>query len=139
MDWCWRLLTKRTLDAPHGSLESIKKAIQSPPDPQRGTHSRKGTRKRTQLSSHQDSCIFVAGDGHVSVSTLAAILQKSGFSARFFACPGEALAAARSEAPDLLQAAHESGHNLHMLLKPAYPSEILAEIKRADDETLTTH
>ena len=91
------------------------------------------------MSPHQNSRIFVADDGHVSVSTLAAILQKSGFFAKFFTCPGEALAAARSEAPDLLQSAHENGYNFHLLLKPAHPSEILAEIERADDETLTMH
>jgi CheY-like chemotaxis protein len=54
------------------------------------------------VSPNQDSRIIVVDDEHVSASTLAAILQKSGFSARFFTCPREALAAARSEAPDLL-------------------------------------
>jgi CheY-like chemotaxis protein len=54
------------------------------------------------VSPHQDSRIFVADDEHVRASTLAVILQKSGFSTRFFTCPREALAAARSEAPDLL-------------------------------------
>jgi CheY-like chemotaxis protein len=54
------------------------------------------------VSPYQDSRIFVVDDERVSASTLAAILQKSGFSARFFTCPREALAAARSEAPDLL-------------------------------------
>jgi CheY-like chemotaxis protein len=53
------------------------------------------------VSPHQDSRIFVLDEEHISASTLAAILQKSGFSARFFTCPREALAAARSEAPDL--------------------------------------
>ena len=130
------------------------------------------------MSLHQDSRIFVVDDEHVSASTLAARLQKSGFSARFFTCPREALAAARPEAPDplisdvmvpdrsgielaiqmkaqfpkykvfcyfraatfdLLQAAHENGYNFHLLLKPAHPSEILSEIKRADDATLTVH
>ena len=55
------------------------------------------------MSPHQDSRIFVADDEHVSAPTLAVILQKSGFSARFFTCPREALAATRSEAPDLLK------------------------------------
>jgi CheY-like chemotaxis protein len=54
------------------------------------------------VSPNQDSRIFVVDDEQVSASALAAILQKSGFSARFFTCPREALAAARSEAPDLL-------------------------------------
>jgi DNA-binding NtrC family response regulator len=46
------------------------------------------------------SSTFIADDEHVIASTLAAILRKSGFSARFFTCPLEALAAARSKAPD---------------------------------------
>lgn len=54
------------------------------------------------MSPHQDSPIFVVDDEHVVASTLTAILQKDGFSARFFTSPREALAAARSEAPDLL-------------------------------------
>jgi CheY-like chemotaxis protein len=53
------------------------------------------------VSPHQDSRIFVFDEEHIRASTLAAILQKSGFSARFFTCPREALAAARSEALDL--------------------------------------
>jgi CheY-like chemotaxis protein len=53
------------------------------------------------VSPPQDSRIFVVDEEHIGASTLAAILQKSGFSARFFTCPREALAAARSEAPDL--------------------------------------
>jgi CheY-like chemotaxis protein len=54
------------------------------------------------VSLNQDSRIFVVDDEQVSASTLSAILQKSGFSARFFTCPREALAAARSGVPDLL-------------------------------------
>jgi hypothetical protein len=51
-DWCWRLLTKRTLDVPHGSLESIKKAILSPPDPQRGTpFTKRYSKEDTTVSS----------------------------------------------------------------------------------------
>ena len=46
--------------------------------------------------------IFVADDEPVIASTLATILQMSGFSAEFFNSPLEALAAARSKAPDLL-------------------------------------
>jgi CheY-like chemotaxis protein len=41
-------------------------------------------------------------DEPVIASTLAAILQMNGFSAKFFTCPLEALTAARSKAPDLL-------------------------------------
>jgi CheY-like chemotaxis protein len=46
--------------------------------------------------------IFVVDDEPVIASTLAAILQMNGFSAKFFTCPLEALTAARSKAPDLL-------------------------------------
>jgi CheY-like chemotaxis protein len=46
--------------------------------------------------------IFVVDDEHVIASTLAAILQMNGFSAKFFTCPLEALTAARSKTPDLL-------------------------------------
>jgi hypothetical protein len=45
--------------------------------------------------------IFVVDDEHVIASTLAAILQMNGFSAKFFTCPLEALTAARLKAPDL--------------------------------------
>jgi DNA-binding NtrC family response regulator len=48
------------------------------------------------------SRIFVVDDEPVIASSLAAILQMNGFSARFFTCPLEALAAARSESPDLI-------------------------------------
>jgi CheY-like chemotaxis protein len=51
------------------------------------------------VSPHQDSRIFVVDEEHISASTLAAILQKSGFSAKFFTCPREALAAARLSSP----------------------------------------
>jgi DNA-binding NtrC family response regulator len=47
-------------------------------------------------------CIYVVDDEPVIASTLATILQVNGFSARFFTSPLEALAAARSEAPDLV-------------------------------------
>jgi CheY-like chemotaxis protein len=46
--------------------------------------------------------IFVVDDEPVIASTLAAILQMNGFSAKFFTCPQEALNAARLKAPDLL-------------------------------------
>jgi DNA-binding response OmpR family regulator len=48
------------------------------------------------------SCIFVVDDEPVIASSLVAILQMNGFSARSFTCPLEALAAARSESPDLV-------------------------------------
>jgi CheY-like chemotaxis protein len=41
------------------------------------------------------SSTFIVDDEHVIASTLAAILRKNGFSAKFFTSPLEALAAAR--------------------------------------------
>jgi hypothetical protein len=49
---------------------------------------------------NQDLGIFVVDHEHVIPSTLVYILQKSGFSARFFTCPREALAAARVDASE---------------------------------------
>jgi len=46
--------------------------------------------------------IFVVDDEQVIASTLAAILNLNGYSARFFTRPLEALAAAQSDIPDLL-------------------------------------
>jgi CheY-like chemotaxis protein len=48
------------------------------------------------------SRVFVVDDEPVIASSLAAILRMNGFSARFFTSPLEALAAARSESPDLV-------------------------------------
>jgi CheY-like chemotaxis protein len=48
------------------------------------------------------SRIFVVDDEPAIGSSLAAILRMDGFSARFFTSPLEALAAARSESPDLV-------------------------------------
>jgi CheY-like chemotaxis protein len=54
---------------------------------------------RPYMSPH--SCIVIVDDEPVIASSLAAILRMKGFSARFFTCPLEALAAARrsSESP----------------------------------------
>ena len=54
------------------------------------------------MSSNPVPRIFVVDDEHVIASTLAAILQRNGFSAKFFTCPLAALTAARLKAPDLL-------------------------------------
>src|SRR5271168_2130872 len=64
------------------------------------THTRRTARKRPHVSPR--SCIFVVDDEPVIASSLAAILRMNGFSARFFTRPLEALAAARSESPDLV-------------------------------------
>jgi CheY-like chemotaxis protein len=54
------------------------------------------------VSSNPVPRIFVVDDESVVASTLAAILQMNGFSAKFFTCPLDALTAARLKAPDLL-------------------------------------
>jgi CheY-like chemotaxis protein len=54
------------------------------------------------VSSNSVPRVFVVDDEHVIASTLAAILKLHGYSAAFFTSPLEALAAARSRAPDLL-------------------------------------
>jgi CheY-like chemotaxis protein len=70
--------------------------------------------------------IFVVDDEPVIASTLAAILQMNGFSAEFFTSPLEALAAARSKAPDLLISdvtmPDISGIDLAMLMRAQYPT-----------------
>jgi CheY-like chemotaxis protein len=69
--------------------------------------------------------IFVVDDEPVIASTLAAILQMNGFSARFFTSPLEALTAARSKAPDLLISDVTmpgiSGIDLAIKMKAQYP------------------
>ena len=69
--------------------------------------------------------IFVVDDEPVIASTLAAILQMNGFSANFFTSPLEALAAARSKAPDLLISDVTmpgiSGIDLAMKMRAQYP------------------
>lgn len=54
------------------------------------------------MSKKQISRVFVVDDEPIIAETLAAILRKSGFSARFFTNPLLALASARSDPPDLL-------------------------------------
>jgi CheY-like chemotaxis protein len=70
--------------------------------------------------------IFVVDDEPVIASTLAAILQMNGFSAKFFTSPLEALAAARSKAPDLLISdvtmPDISGIDLAMKMRAQFPT-----------------
>jgi DNA-binding response OmpR family regulator len=70
--------------------------------------------------------VFVIDDEPVIASSLAAILQMNGFSARFFTCPLEALAAARSESPDLVISDVAmpgiSGIDLAIQMRAQYPS-----------------
>jgi CheY-like chemotaxis protein len=89
------------------------------------------------VSARSGSRIFVVDDEPVIASSLAAILQMSGFSARFFTCPLEALAAARSESPDLVISDVAmpgiSGIDLAIQLRAQYPNcEILLFSGQAD-------
>jgi CheY-like chemotaxis protein len=72
------------------------------------------------------SRIFVVDDEPVIASSLAAILQMNGFSARFFTCPLAALAAARSESPDLVISDVAmpgiSGIDLAIQMRAQYPN-----------------
>jgi DNA-binding NtrC family response regulator len=78
------------------------------------------------VSSHSGSCIFVVDDEAVIASSLAAILQMNGFSARFFTCPLAALAAARSQSPDLVISdvamPDISGVDLAIQIRAQYPN-----------------
>ena len=71
-------------------------------------------------------CVFVVDDQPVIASTLAAILQMHGFSAKFFTSPLEALAAARTKSPDLLISDVEMpglcGIELAIQMKAQYPT-----------------
>jgi DNA-binding NtrC family response regulator len=78
------------------------------------------------VSRRSGSCIFVVDDEPVIASSLAAILQMNGFSARFFTCPLEALAAARSESPDMVISDVAmpgiSGIDLAIQMRAQYPN-----------------
>jgi DNA-binding NtrC family response regulator len=69
--------------------------------------------------------VFVVDDEHVIASTLAAILKLHGYSATSFTSPLEALAVARSTAPDLLISdvamPGTSGIDLAIQMKAQYP------------------
>jgi DNA-binding NtrC family response regulator len=86
----------------------------------------KATRKRTYVHSSPVSRIFVVDDEPVIASSLAAILQMNGFAAKFFTCPLEALAAARSESPDLVISDVAmpgiSGIDLAIQMRAQYPN-----------------
>jgi CheY-like chemotaxis protein len=77
------------------------------------------------VRSNSDPRIFVVDDEPVIASTLAAILEMHGFSARFFTSPLEALAAARKKSPDLLISDIEmpglSGIELAIKMTAQYP------------------
>jgi CheY-like chemotaxis protein len=69
--------------------------------------------------------VFIVDDEHIVASTLAAILKTHGYSATFFTSPVEALAAARSRAPDLLISdvamPGSSGIDLAIQMRAQYP------------------
>jgi DNA-binding NtrC family response regulator len=72
------------------------------------------------------SRIFVVDDEPVIASSLAAILRMSGFFAKFFTSPLEALAAARLESPDVLISdvamPDISGIDLAIQMRSRYPN-----------------
>ncbi len=78
------------------------------------------------MLSDQAPRVFVVDDEPVIASTLAAILQMNGFSAKFFTSPLEALTAARAKSPDLLISDVEmpgfSGIDLAIQMKAQYPT-----------------
>ena len=78
------------------------------------------------MSPLSGSRIFVVDDEPVIASSLAAILQMNGFSAKFFTCPLEALAAALSESPDLVISDVAmpgiSGIDLAIQMRAQYPN-----------------
>ena len=78
------------------------------------------------MPSSTAPCVFVVDDQPVIASTLAAILQMHGFSAKFFTSPLEALAAARAKSPDLLISDVEMpglcGIDLAIQMKAQYPA-----------------
>ena len=71
------------------------------------------------------SRVFVVDDEHVIATSLVAILQMNGFSAKSFTCGREALNAARLQAPDLLISdvlmPDMSGIDLAILMTVNYP------------------
>jgi DNA-binding NtrC family response regulator len=77
------------------------------------------------VPSHSAPRVFVVDDEHVIASALVAILNLSGYCAKAFSAPLEALTAARSRAPDLLISdvamPGVSGINLAIQMKAQYP------------------
>lgn len=78
------------------------------------------------MPSRTAPSVFVVDDQPVIASTLAAILQMHGFSAKFFTSPLEVLAAARAKSPDLLISDVEMpglcGIELAIQMKAQYPT-----------------
>jgi CheY-like chemotaxis protein len=78
------------------------------------------------VSSNSVPRIFIVDDEHVIASSLAAVLRMHGYSATYFTSPLEALAAARSRAPDLLISDVAmpgiSGIDLAIQMRAQYPA-----------------
>jgi CheY-like chemotaxis protein len=129
------------------------------------------------VSSNPVPHVFIVDNEQVIAFSLAAILKLHGYSATFFTSPLEALAAARSKAPDLLisdvqmpsisgidlaiqmraqypackillfsgqpaafdllEDARIRGHSFDLLLKPLPPTELLFEVGKVVDGSVT--
>jgi CheY-like chemotaxis protein len=78
------------------------------------------------VSSNSVPHVFVVDDEQLIASSLAATPELHGYSATFFNSPQEALAAARSKAPDLLisdvQMPSISGIDLAIQMRAQYPT-----------------
>jgi CheY-like chemotaxis protein len=83
-------------------------------------------RKRQNLYSSTAPGVFVVDDEPLIASTLVEILRLHGYAARFFTSPLEALAAARTQSPDLLISdvglPSISGIDLAILMKAQFPA-----------------
>jgi CheY-like chemotaxis protein len=78
------------------------------------------------VSSNAVPHVFIVDNEHVIASSIAAILKLNGYTATFFTSPLEALAAARSIAPDLLisdvQMPSISGIDLAIQMRAQFPT-----------------
>jgi DNA-binding NtrC family response regulator len=81
--------------------------------------------KESQVSNRSNPTVYVVDDEQIIASTLAAILELSGFTPFAFADPREALKASESNEPALLIAdvvmPHMTGIELAILIKSKYP------------------
>jgi PleD family two-component response regulator len=78
--------------------------------------------------------VFVVDDEPAIATTLAMILNSSGFSANAFTDPREALRFAETQCPDFLitdvvMPPRKKGHHFNLLTKPVHPQDLLDAIK----------